>query len=91
MRTKTVYVKEPARLDILTSLILDGGNVTSRITGATFHIHEADAHRDKDAGNDFEVHSVNATWEENAAQSNLIESMRLLTDMVKEWQREALQ
>lgn len=83
--------KEPERLYILTSLSLDGGNVTSRITGATFHIHEADAHRDKDAGHDFEVHSVNATWEEDAAQSNLIESMRSLTDMVKEWQREALQ
>lgn len=59
-------------------------------TSGTFDIHEAEAHRDEDGSNDFEVFSVSGDWREDAEQSNLVKAMREFREMVRQWQEEAL-
>lgn len=79
------------RLYILTRLSLNSdGNATNQNVGATFDIFEADAHRDEDAGNDFEAFDVSANWRQEAAQSDLIATMRTFTQIVQTMQKEAL-
>ena len=76
---------------ILTTLKLDrNGNVISTNVAVTFDIHEAEAHRDADVGNDFETFSVAADWREDAETSNLVKAMREFREMVRQWQEEAL-
>jgi len=76
---------------VLTSLAIDAeGNVTTRNIGATFDIFKADAHRANGVENACETFPVPGDWREDAAQSELIASMRDFRDMVKAMQDEAL-
>lgn len=82
---------EAVRLYILTRLSIDTkGSVTSRNVAATFDVFEAEVHRDRDAGNDFEVLNVSANWRDAAAQTGLIATMRSFTQMVRRMEEEAL-
>lgn len=76
---------------VLTTLRIDSdGKVSTSNVAVTFDIHEAEAHRNEDVSNDFQVFSVAADWLENAEQSKLVEAMREFRAMVREWQQEAL-
>jgi hypothetical protein len=76
---------------VLTTLRLDSdGKVMSSNVSVTFDIHEAEAHREADVANDFQVFSVAANWHDDAEQSNLIKAMREFREMVRQWQEEAL-
>jgi hypothetical protein len=76
---------------VLTKLMLDSeGKVISTNVAVTFDIHEAEAHRNEDVSNDFQFFSVSADWREDAEQSKLVEAMRELRAMVRQWQEEAL-
>jgi hypothetical protein len=76
---------------VLTSLAIDAeGNVTTRNIGATFDVFKAEAHRANGVENEFKMFSVPGDWREDAAQSELIASMRDFRDMVKAMQDEAL-
>ncbi len=68
---------------VLTNLNLDDkGNVVSRTVGVTFSIHDAEAHRDEGIENDFETHSINANWHEDAEVTATVLAMREFRDIV---------
>ena len=76
---------------ILTRLVIEEhGNVTAENVGVTFDIHNAETHRDADVAHDFQIFSVSADWREDAEQSKLVEAMRDLRAIVRQWQQEAL-
>ena len=82
---------EGARIFVLTSLYIDdAGNVANRNVGVTFDLLEAEAHRARDIGNDFQSFNVSVNWREDAEQSNLVTTMRDLRAMVQEMQEAAL-
>jgi len=72
---------------VLTRLSFDSdGKVVTTNVRVTFDIHEAEAHRDGDGTNDFQVFSVSGDWREDAEQSNLVKAMREFREMVRQWQ-----
>jgi hypothetical protein len=76
---------------VLTQLCLDkNGDVKSRNVAVTFDLFEAEDHRNKDVGNDYDVFIVPADWQEDAATTGLITAMRDFREMVKAMQDEAL-
>jgi hypothetical protein len=76
---------------VLTSLALDrSGDVRTKNVAVTFDLFEAEDHRNKGVENDYEVFVVPCDWRENAAQSELISTMREFRAMVKEMQEAAL-
>jgi hypothetical protein len=76
---------------VLTSLVLDrSGDVKSKNVAVTFDLFEAEDHRNKGVENDYEAFVVPCDWRENAAQSELISTMREFRAMVKEMQEAAL-
>ena len=82
---------ESVSVHVLTSLFLDAkGAVTSRNVGATFSLHEAEAHRAKGVENEFETFQIDADWQEAAATSALVEQMRAFRDLIAEQHEEAL-
>ena len=75
---------------VLTSLSLDkNGEIKSRNVAATFDLFEAEDHRNKGVENDYDVFVVPCDWQEDAAQSELILSMRTFREMVRELQQDA--
>jgi len=76
---------------VLKRLSLDkNGDVKSRNVAVTFDLFEAEDHRNKDVGNDYDTFVVPSDWRENAEQSELISAMREFRDMVKAMQDAAL-
>jgi hypothetical protein len=76
---------------VLTSLALDSsGDVRTKNVAVTFDLFEAEDHRNKGVENDYEAFVVPCDWRENAAQSELISTMREFRAMVKEMQDAAL-
>lgn len=76
---------------VLTSLTLDrSSDVKSKNVAVTFDLFEAEDHRNKGVENDYEAFVVPCDWRENAAQSELISTMRDFRAMVKEMQEAAL-
>jgi hypothetical protein len=76
---------------VLTKLTLDSeGKVISTNVAVTFDVHEAEAHRNEDVSNDFQIFSVSADWRDDAEQSALVRAMREFREMVRQWQEEAL-
>jgi hypothetical protein len=76
---------------VLTHLSLDkNGDVKSRNVAVTFDLFEAEDHRNKDVGNDYDTFVVPSDWRENAATTGLITAMREFREMVKAMQDEAL-
>lgn len=78
-------------LYVLTRLSMDAHeNVVSRNVGVTFDVFEAEAHRARGIEHDFEVFAVDGNWRDDAAQSNLVATMRDFCAMVQQMQEEAL-
>ena len=76
---------------VLTSLAVDSsGDVRTKNVAVTFDLFEAEDHRNKGVENDYEAFVVPCDWRENAAQSELISTMREFRAMVKEMQDAAL-
>jgi len=76
---------------VLKRLSLDkNGDVKSRNVAVTFDLFEAEDHRNKDVGNDYETFVVPSDWRENAEQSELIAAMREFRTIVKQMQDAAL-
>jgi hypothetical protein len=76
---------------VLKQLSLDkNGDVRSRNVAVTFDLFEAEDHRNKDVGNDYDTFVVPSDFRENAEQSELITAMREFREMVKAMQDEAL-
>jgi hypothetical protein len=76
---------------VLTSLDLDkSGDVKTRNVAVTFDLFEAENHRNKDVGNDYDTFVVAGDWQEDAARSELISAMREFRSIVKQMEDEAL-
>lgn len=76
---------------ILTRLVIEEhGNVTAENVGVTFNLHEAELHRSDGVANDYERFQIDTNWQEDAATTALVISMREFRSMVEEMQREAL-
>ena len=76
---------------VLKQLSLDkNGDVKSRNVAVTFDLFEAEDHRNKDVGNDYDTFVVPGDWQEDAATTGLITAMRNFREMVKAMQDEAL-
>ena len=55
-----------------------------------FVLFEAEDHRNKDVGNDYDTFVVPGDWQKDAATTGLITAMRDFREMVKAMQDEAL-
>ena len=76
---------------VLVELSINGkGEVVRKNVGVTFDVHEAEAHQAEGVEKEYEQHSVDANWQEQAAQSELVDAMRTFRGMVQEMQEEAL-
>ena len=76
---------------VLTSLALDkNGEVRSRNVAVTHDLFEAEEHREKGVENDYDTFVVPCDWRDDAAQSELIASMREFREMIKAMHDEAL-
>lgn len=70
---------------VLTKLTLDSeGKVISTNVAVTFDVHEAEAHRNEDVSNDFQIFSVSADWRDDAEQTALVKAMREFREMVRQ-------
>ena len=80
-----------SNLYVLTTLSIDENrNVVSRNVGVTFDVFEAEAHRGLGVEHDFEMFAVDRYWQEDAAQSSLVATMRDFCALVQQMQEEAL-
>ena len=76
---------------MFTHLCLDkNGDFKSRNVAVTFDLFEAEDHRNKGVEYDYDTFVVPCDWRENAAQSELISTMREFRAMVREMQEAAL-
>ena len=76
---------------VMTSLAFDkNGEVRSRNVAVTFDLFEAEDYRTKGVENDYDTFVVPCDWRDDAAQSELISSMREFREMIKEMHDEAL-
>lgn len=74
---------------VLTKLRIDSdGKVISSNVGVTFDIHDAEAHREADVANDFQVFAITADWRDDAERTSLVKAMREFREMVRQWQEE---
>jgi len=68
---------------VLTTLSLDDeGNVISRNVGVTFNIHDAEAHGAQGVEHEYETHSINANWREDAEVTATVLAMRAFREIV---------
>jgi hypothetical protein len=68
---------------VLTTLSLDDeGNVISRNVGVTFNIHDAEAHGAKGVEHEYETHSINLNWREDAEVTATVLAMRAFREIV---------
>ena len=76
---------------VLKQLSLDkNGDVRSRNVAVTFDLFEAEDHRNKDVGNDYDTFVVPGDWQEDAATTALVIAMREFREIVRQMQEEAL-
>jgi len=76
---------------VLTKLHIESdGKVISTNVGVTLDIHQAEAHREVDAANDFQIFGISNDWRDDAEQTALVKAMREFREMVRQWQEEAL-
>jgi hypothetical protein len=66
------------------------GEVTRKVAGVTFNIHDAEKHASADYQNEYETHSVDGDWQQDAEVTALTGAMRDFRGMVEEMQAEAL-
>lgn len=66
------------------------GEVTRTNVGVTFNIHDAQKHADAHYQNEYETHSVDGDWQQDAEVTALTSAMRDFRGMVEEMQAEAL-
>src|SRR5207237_883986 len=83
METTNVYV-------LMTLSMGSRGDVVRKNIGVTLSLHEAEAHQDKDIGNEFETFQIDDDWSEDVETSNWVVAMREFRDTVRVMQEEAL-
>jgi hypothetical protein len=75
---------------VLTHLSLDkNGDVKSLNVAVTFDLFEAEDHRNKGVEYDYDTFVVPCDWQEHAATTELVVTMREFRSMVEELQQDA--
>jgi hypothetical protein len=83
MDTTPVYV--------LVTLGIGGqGEVTRKNVGVTFNIHDAEKHAAADVANEYETHSIDSNWTQDAEVTALSLVCREFRGYVAEMQSESL-
>jgi hypothetical protein len=75
---------------LVTLSIGNQGEVVRNNVGVTFNIHEAELHRDGDVANEFDTFEIDSNWRDEAATTDLVETMRAFRRMVDEMREAAL-
>lgn len=75
---------------LVTLGLANNGEVTRKNVGVTFNIHDAEKHAAADYSNEYETHSIDGDWQQDAEVSALTTAMRDFREMVKAMQEEAL-
>jgi hypothetical protein len=82
---------EPIHIFVLTKLMIDANRtVVSKNIGATFNIHDAEKYAASDVANGYEIFEVESSWQEEAATTDLVVTMRAFRDYIEELRAEAL-